>query len=136
MPTFTPQTANGALALVRPIVSDIVETMGQAQAKHEHTKKLYAAEKKETPEITEQCRITEALLQKVQHFSKELEDVGVVLKDITAGLVDFPALYQGRPVYLCWMLGEETVASWHEMKEGFSQRRHITEDFTHPVVNV
>ena len=41
------------------------------------------------------------------------------------GLVDFPALVSGRPVWLCWRLGEERVQWWHETTEGFDSRRRI-----------
>src|SRR5258708_36801295 len=51
--------------------------------------------------------------------AKELENLGVELKDPNTGLVDFPAMMDGHEVYLCWRLGESKVAFWHEIEAGF-----------------
>ena len=51
----------------------------------------------------------------------------VTLRDITAGLIDFPALANGRPIFLCWRLGEGEIAWWHATDEGFSGRRPLDE---------
>jgi hypothetical protein len=55
----------------------------------------------------------------------ELEAVGVVLKDLDAGLLDFPALRDGREVELCWHVGEDAVTHWHELGAGFPGRNRI-----------
>jgi hypothetical protein len=49
----------------------------------------------------------------------------VQLREIESGLVDFPALVAGRPVWLCWRLGEDEVAWWHEVSDGFEGRRRM-----------
>ena len=49
----------------------------------------------------------------------------VTLRDISAGLIDFPALANGRPVWLCWRLGEGDIAWWHNTDEGFSARKPL-----------
>lgn len=54
-----------------------------------------------------------------------LDERGIVLRDISTGLLDFPALAAGRQVWLCWRLGEERVAFWHGMEEGFAGRRPL-----------
>lgn len=54
-----------------------------------------------------------------------LGDEGIVLRDAESGLVDFPALREGREVYLCWRLGEDAVAHWHDVDGGFVGRRPI-----------
>jgi hypothetical protein len=54
-----------------------------------------------------------------------LRGSGVELKDLAAGLVDFPSLRQGRVVYLCWRMEEETVSHWHEIEAGFAGRKPI-----------
>ncbi|HXF36396.1 MAG TPA: DUF2203 domain-containing protein [Actinomycetota bacterium] len=54
-----------------------------------------------------------------------LAEAGVVLRDPETGLVDFPAEREGRPVFLCWRLGEERVAHWHEPDAGFGGRRPL-----------
>jgi len=49
------------------------------------------------------------------------------LKDYEMGLIDFPAVHQGREVYLCWKLGEKQIVAWHEVDAGFSGRRDVKE---------
>jgi hypothetical protein len=52
---------------------------------------------------------------------------GITLRDIQAGRIDFPALVNGRQVWLCWRLGEEDVAWWHELDTGFAGRQPLSE---------
>ena len=52
-------------------------------------------------------------------------ELGVLIKDINTGLLDFPALREGREVYLCWQLGEGEIAFWHEVDSGFAGRQPI-----------
>ena len=54
-----------------------------------------------------------------------LDDRDIVLRDIATGLLDFPALTAGRPVWLCWRLGEDRVAFWHGTDEGFAGRKPL-----------
>jgi hypothetical protein len=54
-----------------------------------------------------------------------LDERDIVLRDITTGLLDFPALAAGRQVWLCWRIGEEHVAWWHSLDEGFAGRRPL-----------
>lgn len=56
-----------------------------------------------------------------------LDDRGIVLRDISTGLIDFPALAAGRPVWLCWRLGEQRVAFWHDTDTGFSGRKPLAD---------
>ena len=69
----------------------------------------------------------QGLVDQMQAAVLELDGWGIQLRDIQTGLVDFPALVAGRPVWLCWRLGEERVAWWHETSEGFDSRRRIEE---------
>lgn len=54
-----------------------------------------------------------------------IRDLGCELKDIDMGLVDFPALREGRVVYLCWRYGEERLRYWHELDAGFAGRQPL-----------
>jgi hypothetical protein len=56
-----------------------------------------------------------------------LETLGITLRDIERGLIDFPALAGGRQIWLCWQLGETEVTQWHEMESGFGSRRPLIE---------
>jgi hypothetical protein len=54
-----------------------------------------------------------------------LGELGVVVKDVDAGLVDFPARRDEADVFLCWKLGEDDIAWWHGVEDGFRGRRPL-----------
>lgn len=56
-------------------------------------------------------------------------DLGAQIKDLNMGLIDFPTMYRGREVLLCWKLGEERIAYWHGVEEGYRGRKPIDEEF-------
>jgi hypothetical protein len=56
---------------------------------------------------------------------EELQSLGVLVKDLDEGLVDFPALRGDEEVLLCWRLGEEDIGFWHPADEGFAGRRPL-----------
>jgi hypothetical protein len=58
-----------------------------------------------------------------------VQELGCVIKDLDTGLIDFPTLFRGREVYLCWKLGESSIAWWHGTDEGFAGRKAIDQDF-------
>jgi hypothetical protein len=58
---------------------------------------------------------------------EELHQLGVILRDVEHGIVDFPHLRDRREVFLCWKLGEERVRYWHELDAGFDARKPLTE---------
>ena len=62
---------------------------------------------------------------KLQKLIEELDGIGVELKGIDEGLVDFPSERDGRVINLCWRLGEETIAWWHELDTGFASRQPL-----------
>jgi hypothetical protein len=68
--------------------------------------------------------IGEAFLE-VRGLLLELQSTGVVLRDLDRGLVDFPAVRDGREIYLCWELGEDRIEFWHELEGGFAGRQPL-----------
>jgi hypothetical protein len=56
-----------------------------------------------------------------------IEAQSITLRDISEGLVDFPALVNGRQVWLCWKRGEGDIAFWHDLESGFAGRRPLSE---------
>jgi hypothetical protein len=66
-------------------------------------------------------RLTAQLKQAID----KIQETGCVVKDVDEGLVDFPSLRDGQEVYLCWKLGEERIAYWHGMEEGFAGRKPL-----------
>jgi hypothetical protein len=57
----------------------------------------------------------------------QIDAWGITLRDISTGLIDFPALANGRPIWLCWRLGEGPIEWWHEHDTGFSGRQPLAE---------
>ena len=60
---------------------------------------------------------------------EQVQELGCVIKDLDIGLIDFPTLFRGVEVYLCWKLGESGIAFWHPVDEGFGGRKAIDQDF-------
>jgi len=60
---------------------------------------------------------------------ERVEGFGCLVKDLDIGLIDFPTLYRGEEVYLCWRLGEPAILFWHGITEGFRGRKIIDEEF-------
>jgi hypothetical protein len=58
---------------------------------------------------------------------EQLERLDIVVRDLDRGLVDFPALIDGREVYLCWLLDEPEVTHWHAIESGFAGRRRLSD---------
>jgi hypothetical protein len=76
-------------------------------------------------------REANALLDSVHRLNARLHaivDLGVQVKDLDRGLVDFPAWREDREVFLCWHLGEREVAYWHDLESGFSGRLPLDDE--------
>jgi len=65
--------------------------------------------------------------QRAKDALAEIDSIGVQVKDLEVGLLDFPCEVEGRTVLLCWKLGEKSIAHWHGTDEGFSGRKPIDE---------
>ena len=69
----------------------------------------------------------QGLIDQMQAGVTRLVEREVTLREIEAGLIDFPALANGRQIWLCWRLGEGDIEWWHELDDGFPGRRRLTE---------
>ena len=69
----------------------------------------------------------QGIVDQMQAAVVRIDDWSITLRDIQTGLIDFPALVNGRQVCLCWRLGEGEVEWWHELADGFAGRKHLTE---------
>ena len=69
----------------------------------------------------------QGLIDQMQAGVTRLVEREVTLREIEAGLIDFPALASGRQIWLCWRLGEGDIEWWHELDEGFAGRRRLTD---------
>ncbi len=68
------------------------------------------------------------LVGRIQGIASEICSQGCQLKDLESGLIDFPTVWEGREVYLCWKLGEQEVSFWHEVDAGFTGRQPLEND--------
>jgi hypothetical protein len=105
---FTPKQANEFLPQVKETVERSI------------------AIKKEADALKDDAEMADAM-ERLGREIQKLEELGCVLKDLNIGLLDFPAVRLGKRVWLCWKLGEENVAFWHELHEGYAGRKTANE---------
>ena len=120
---YTPTEANNALEIVRPMVGELI---GIGQRIREHQPEIWAVVEKSAgnggnPTLSKMLPDFDRL-DAILH---RLEDMGIEVKDLTTGLIDFPALRDGRIVYLCWKYNEGSIQFWHEIEAGFAGRQPI-----------
>jgi hypothetical protein len=130
---FTVREANSALPLVRAIVRDVTELARDLRERHERLTRLTPEDRgslseAHLEELMQAQEDFERGQEKMQEYEQELQQLGVELKDYFMGLIDFPSLMNGRPVYLCWRLGEAEVSHWHELGAGFAGRQKLMVD--------
>lgn len=115
---FTVAQANSAL----PYVSRVVEDITQVYARIIELRR--GADRPEGPEPDTEKEY-EKTMDRLSELVDELHAVGVELKDFELGLVDFPAIHQGRDVLLCWKRGEADIGHWHEVDAGLAGRQPV-----------
>jgi hypothetical protein len=71
----------------------------------------------------------DALARRLKEVIDGIQEYGCQVKDLELGLLDFPTLYRGKEVCLCWRLGEPEIAFWHEVDEGYKGRKPIDQAF-------
>jgi hypothetical protein len=124
---YTVEQANRALPLVRRIAEDIVTQYRRWQDRVREFETLAARGGAARPadSAARLQREVQALAAEIDGYVAELAELGVEFKDYERGLLDFPGERDGRPVYLCWQLGEPAVRFWHELDAGFPGRRPV-----------
>lgn len=65
--------------------------------------------------------------QRAKDALAEIDSIGVQVKDLDIGLLDFPCLVDGKVILLCWKLGETSITHWHGTQEGFAGRKPVDE---------
>jgi len=127
---FTPDEANEQLAEVRPAAEALVahrRAMTVAAGKRARLVQRIAGNggdfDPQEPRALEEKFAEEG--EAVARCVEQLEQLGVLVKDLDRGLVDFPALRDGEEVLLCWEVGEDEVAFWHGFDEGFAGRKPL-----------
>lgn len=120
---YTPKEANEALSVVQPLIEEMMKIGDKIR---EHQPELWTLVEKSAgnggnPTLSK-------LLTDFDHLDAllhQVQDMGIEVKDLTVGLIDFVALHDGREVYLCWKYGEDSIQFWHEIEAGFQGRQLI-----------
>jgi len=127
---FTPDEANSALAEVRPAAERLVELrarmreLEREQGRHVTTIGGNGAGYAATDLNVAQAEL-HRLAGETAACVERLEALGVVLKDLDLGLLDFPSRRDGSDVLLCWHVGEDGVGWWHALDEGYAGRKPV-----------
>jgi hypothetical protein len=130
---FTPEEANEALEHVRPLVERMVEARAAlTRAQREQSELLARIASNggglSPPDVAVAAEEVERASRELVSLVDEIQALGVLIKDLERGLVDFPCVHRGREILLCWELGEDEVAWWHGADEGFAGRRPLPLD--------
>jgi hypothetical protein len=116
---FTLEEANAQLGRLNDLFGQVL--LLRAQIKTISTR----VDPKHTSE--RELAILNGLVEAAGEVVEEISGTGCVIKDLAQGLVDWPALHEGREVWLCWRYGESEVSYWHDMHAGFAGRRPVSE---------
>ena len=76
-------------------------------------------------DVRDRQKTAQELIEQLNKLGGHVKEMGVELKGIDEGLVDFPSEREGRTVYLCWKLGEDAITTWHELDTGFAGRQPL-----------
>jgi hypothetical protein len=127
---FTPAEANELLPTVRALAERMVahrRALAVATVRHARIAAKIAGNGGgvRPHEVDELRAAIEAEAAEVVRCVEELQTLGVVVKDLDQGLVDFPARRGDEEVLLCWRVGEDEVGYWHGLEEGFAGRKRL-----------
>lgn len=113
---FTPAEAKKTLPLVKKIVKDILDTSREMRMIAEEI----GGKVEKDPRI-------QKMADDIEDFMMELEEIGCFFKDwnFQIGLVDFPAMIDGKEVFLCWRSDEDDIMYYHGVDDGFAGRKII-----------
>ncbi len=126
---FTLEEANNALPYVRRIVEDILNEYEQWRDCISKYEIIVADSNADDGESDDQVALHEevdTIAVRINALIEELTSVGCVFKGFDDGLVDFHGKLDGRPICLCWKLGESEIGYWHELDSGFAGRQALS----------
>ena len=127
---FTPEEANTLLAEIRPLAEEMVGSrrlLADAEARQAAVLERISGNGGDLApsDLAELAEEVETHATALARAVRELSELGVQVKDLERGLVDFPALREGEEVLLCWQLGEDEVGYWHGADDGFAGRQPL-----------
>jgi hypothetical protein len=122
---FTLAEAQGLLPRLRTLLEEIGQEWQHMRDLNPEIQKA-----RENAPLNGYSKFGVEYVESVSHLMsliRQVKDMGVLLKDAGKGLCDFPYIKDGRMVYLCWQLGEESIQYWHDMETGFAGREPLDE---------
>ena len=126
---FAIDEANEVLGEARPVLEElrddrdrVAEIQAALQRERETNGSAEHAE-----QLAEREQELREVVRRMQSAVAQIDEWGITLREIGTGLIDFPALANGRPIWLCWRLGEDDIGWWHETNEGFDSRHPLSE---------
>jgi hypothetical protein len=127
---FTLAEANAALAELRPLAEEMVakrRELVDAQAQRAALGAQVGANGGDlTPsDFAEADEELEQAAAALARCVEQIQAAGVLVKDLDQGLLDFPALRGDEEILLCWHVGEDQIAYWHGLEEGFAGRKPV-----------
>jgi hypothetical protein len=120
---FTVEEANAALAMLKPLVAEILHIRQNVLGRQPEVWPVI--EKSAGNGGSKAASLLALDFERLDKMVHQIQDMGVILKDINSGLLDFPAWRNNHEVYLCWKFGEANVAFWHEIDAGFAGRQPL-----------
>lgn len=124
---FTVDEANALLPVLRPLIDKILENIRRLKSKSETVIRQERLDP-EAPNLMDRLQNDSEiarLIGQVKGWVEEIQSHGCMCKGVEQGLVDFPCLLGPEVGFLCWQIGEPTVAHWHRIEEGFAGRRPL-----------
>ncbi|HZZ73662.1 MAG TPA: DUF2203 domain-containing protein [Pirellulales bacterium] len=127
---FTVEQANAALPLVRAITRDVAALSLDLLERKQRLAAIASQHRRQTndpysQELVQMEQDLAADTERLKEYIDELHALGVEPKNGPEGLVDFPAIIDGRPAYLCWKLSEPEILYWHDLETGFAGRQSL-----------
>ena len=135
MKTFTLEEAQSLLPLLESLLKRAIEGKRAAEETEariaELGRKIYLAGgmRVNVAEAGKQRAELTAHLERVRESIAEIDAIGVQVKDVDTGLLDFPCRVDEEVVLLCWRMGETAIEHWHTIEDGFKGRRPLDERF-------
>jgi hypothetical protein len=132
---FTVGEANGLLGRVERHLRDALFARDEYRQADEAFVEIQKGILMAGGSMVDRERVTRIVAQKgasrviLEQEMGSLAELGVEVKDLDVGLIDFPTWYRGEEVLLCWQFGEEEIRFWHGVRDGFRGRKAIDEAF-------
>jgi len=135
MKTFTLDEAQSLLPLLESLLKRAIEAKRASEAVEAELAKLAqriyvsGGMRVNVEGVSKQRAEVDDQLQRVRETVAEIDAIGVQVKDLDTGLLDFPCRLEDEVVLLCWRLGESAIEHWHTMEAGFKGRQPLDDRF-------